>query len=258
MSFCTHCGQKITAGAKFCSGCGKAVDANPQRKTVYDGDLHKCPNCGGIIDAFVTNCPSCGHELRGSGTTSIVHRFSKEIAAISNNKVKEELIRNFYVPNTREDIIEFFILAMSNIESDSECRNAWAAKLEQTYQKAKLTFGSTNEFAYLEELYQRSLKLLQKKRTLRTAGKTFGAIGNVFVVIGRAIAKSLWLKCLLMGALGVVIMVIGSFKGAESGDPDSPYYMMSMLGFFPLMAAFIIPMALHKEDKKESEDDDEE
>lgn len=260
MAFCSNCGQQIANDAKFCPSCGTKTNCSTQsehqqRKTRYEGEIHKCPNCGGTIDAFVAQCPSCGYEIRGSKGTSVVHEFAKEIRLINSAKQKEELIRNFYVPNTKEDIIEFFILAISNIETDGECREAWAAKMEQTYQKAKLTFGSSNEFAYLEELHQKSTKLLQKQRSLGATGRVFGAMGNGCLVIGKAIAKSLFLKCLILGGIGVIIMIIGFFKGSASGDSDSPYYMLAMLGLFPLLASFIIPMAMHKGDKEENDNE---
>lgn len=255
MAFCSNCGHQLADDAKFCFACGAkvndaAVNQEMQRKTVYDGEIHKCPNCGEIMDAFVSNCPSCGYELRGTGVTSVVHEFAKEISRADTAKAKEELIRNFYVPNTREDIIEFFILANSNIETDADCWEAWAAKMEQTYQKAKLTFGSTSEFVHLEELRQKSLKLIQKKRSL---GKTERAFGTV----AKTVAKSLWLKCVILGAIGVVIMIIGGFNGAASGDSDSPYYMLMVLGMFPLLASFLIPMVIHERNKKKAKDSDE-
>ena len=58
MAFCINCGQELAEGAKFCANCGKAVNGeNPttQRKTVYEGQIHKCPNCGEVINSFVSN-----------------------------------------------------------------------------------------------------------------------------------------------------------------------------------------------------------
>ena len=52
MAFCINCGQELTEDAKFCANCGQAVGNNSstsQRKTVYDGELHKCPNCGELF-----------------------------------------------------------------------------------------------------------------------------------------------------------------------------------------------------------------
>lgn len=45
MPFCTNCGAQIAEGAKFCTNCG-AASTRPEsgRKTVYDGNVHKCPN----------------------------------------------------------------------------------------------------------------------------------------------------------------------------------------------------------------------
>lgn len=66
MAFCINCGQELAEGAKFCANCGKAVTGEStisQRKTVYEGNLHKCPNCGEVLNSFVTNCPTCGHEI---------------------------------------------------------------------------------------------------------------------------------------------------------------------------------------------------
>ena len=52
---------------------------------------------------------------------------------------KANLIINFSVPNTREDILEFMILASSNIDVkkgiDDEVTKAWLSKLDQVYEK---------------------------------------------------------------------------------------------------------------------------
>ena len=106
MAFCINCGQELAEGAKFCANCGKAVNnsATTQRKTVYDGELHKCPNCGELLNSFVTNCPTCGYELRSVKTNSPVNELAKKIEKTTSVAEQIELITNFYVPNTREDI----------------------------------------------------------------------------------------------------------------------------------------------------------
>ena len=81
MVFCTNCGQELAEEAKFCANCGKAVDNNNstnQRRTVYDGEIHKCPNCGEILSSFITVCPTCGHELRGT-TANNSSRFPSKL-----------------------------------------------------------------------------------------------------------------------------------------------------------------------------------
>ena len=196
---------------------------NPRRKTSYEGEVRKCPQCRETINAFVPVCPSCGHEFRGSSATSIVHQLAVKLEKTNDSRKRDELIRDFYIPNTREDILEFFILALSNIKTGGMNTNAWMVKLEQAYQKAKLSFGNTPEFQHLTELYCKAQKC--KKR-------------QVFGTITRSVSKSKILQCLLLGTIGCIMMVIGFFGGSLSGNSESPFYYIALLGLFPLIGAF--------------------
>lgn len=223
MAFCIHCGHELFEGAKFCANCGKEVNnnnSNNQRKAVYDGELHKCPNCGERLDSFVPICPSCGYELRGAKITSAVNQLVQKLEKTVSTEQRIDLIRSFYIPNTKEDIYEFFILAISNMNADGYAADAWYAKLEQAYQKAKLSFENAPEFPYLNQLYNKAKK---KHRTK---------------FITRSIKKSKLLQCLLLGAIGTIMIIIGSFGGSLSGDSESPFYMLAMIGLFPLMGVF--------------------
>ena len=222
MAFCTNCGEKIEEWTKFCANCGHAGNNNSanQRKTVYDGEIHKCPNCGERLDSFVTSCPACGYELRGVRTASVVNELAKKLEQTDSIEQKIDLIRNFYIPNTKEDICEFFILALSNIKADNYDAEAWYAKLEQAYQKAKLSFGTTSEFQHLDQLYN---KIKKEQRTKS---------------IARNIKKSKMLQSLLLGAVGALMIIIGFFAGSMSGDSESPFYMIALIGILPLVGAF--------------------
>ena len=240
MAFCINCGQELAEGAKFCANCGKAVGvsqngAKEERKTVYDGELHKCPNCGERLDSFVTTCPACGYELRGAKVTSYVNDLAQKLENVDTVEQKIDLIRNFYIPNTKEDIYEFFILATSNINAGGYDVEAWYAKLEQAYQKARLSFGHAPEFQYLSQLYNKAKKQQRVKSFTRT------------------IKNSRLLQCLLLGAIGAVLMIIGFFGGSMSGDSDSPFYMVASLGFFPIIGAVIYAAGGEKNDKEENE-----
>ena len=84
MAFCSNCGQQLDDKAKFCSACGAArpvqQPANENtRKTVYEGEIRKCPNCGEVIDAFTAKCPACGFELNSKRVSSALQDFIKEI-----------------------------------------------------------------------------------------------------------------------------------------------------------------------------------
>lgn len=168
MAFCTNCGKELIENAKFCYECGKEVafngKINAQRSITFEGNIHKCPNCGEHINSFVSNCPACGHEIRNSQLPgSVVHEFSLKIEQIQSDVEKANLIRNFYIPNTKEDIIEFLILASSNMDIPGAVSEAWRAKLEQAYQKALLTFGDSSEFKYVETLYAKAKRKKTKK-----------------------------------------------------------------------------------------------
>lgn len=239
MPFCIKCGRELTNGANFCANCGTAVAAanaahTTHRTMIYDGELHKCPNCGELLDAFVTTCPACNYELRGAKITSRVDELSQKIEKAESVEKKIDLISNFYIPNTKEDIYEFFILAISNIQAGSPALEAWIAKLEQAYQKAKLSFGNTPEFQYLNQLYRKALKA----KTLKSVGKS--------------IKKSPVLKCLIMCSVGALLIVVGFFAGSASNNPDSPFYILALIGLLCIMGGAFFVLENNDDHPKES------
>lgn len=205
MAFCTECGHQLANGAKFCYACGASVTTanNPnsyERKIVYDGEIHRCPNCGDILDAYESVCETCGYERRGTKATTSIQELARKleeieeqrpskkgtslfVQAFSSNLPKTDeqkitLIRNFAIPNTKEDIVEFMILASSNIDmklyglgdkgvitaSQRAVSDAWLAKFEQAYEKARFTFNTSTDFSNIEDLYRkRKKKLVWKK-----------------------------------------------------------------------------------------------
>jgi len=44
----------------------------------------------------------------------------------------------------------------------------------------------------------------------------------------------------VLAVIGAVMMLLGWFAGQASGDPDSGWYLVSMLGMFPLFAVVFI------------------
>lgn len=169
MAFCSNCGYQLADGAKFCFECGTPVAAtntplNEQRKTVYEGTVHKCPQCNEVLDSFVTVCPSCGYELRGASATSAVKEFAAKLDDVSSDKQKANIIRSFPIPNTKEDIFEFMILVSSNIDEhpNRDLFNAWIAKFEQCYSKAKLAFKQDSDFSKIQTIYEETLKEIRR------------------------------------------------------------------------------------------------
>lgn len=195
MAFCINCGKELVEGAKFCLECGTPV-ANTQaaqqseRKATYDGEIHKCPQCGEVLQAFAAVCPSCGYEIRGTSASGSVKDFVAKLNAASSDREKAEIIRNYPVSNTKEDIFEFMIVASTNIDENSnrDVVDAWLVKIKQCYQKAKLSFKQESDFVEIQAIYEKTqneIKKIRRKGPLRKVLKIALPIA-VFILINVA------------------------------------------------------------------------
>lgn len=233
--FCSNCGKEIDENSKFCNTCGtptskeeKTVEKNEkqtERKNVYDGNVHKCPNCGEQINAFDLKCPSCGFEIRDRNTSNSLREFYSKLERIEstreNKKIgsifsqalagdnlsktdeqKISLIRNFIIPNTKEDLYEFLILSKSNIEIDLyentqlksarlAVSDAWKAKFEQAYHKAKLLFKDDERMKEIQALYDETNKSITNAKW-----KIWKMLGIIYGVLFGIIAI-----CIILGAI---------------------------------------------------------
>lgn len=91
MAFCTNCGKNLPDGAKFCFECGTrltACEAGP-RESVYEGNVHKCPNCGEVLDSITAICPACNYEIRRNSQLAIMD-FKKRLEAYDFEISKRE------------------------------------------------------------------------------------------------------------------------------------------------------------------------
>ena len=235
MAFCANCGQQNRTGLSFCTHCGMQIvnrggEITNQRKILYEGEIRKCPNCGEVLNSFQTNCPACGYELRGAKTSYAVREFTSKLEFIESSRKSERtmgmlagmltgkkitntdeqiinLIKNFVVPNTREDILEFLILAASNINTtvfssmdddnsakrEKAINDAWVTKMNQVYSKARLSHGGSEYFYQIEEIYANCAVEInaQKKKRIVKHVLSYGWIPLFFIILAIFVPHSI-------------------------------------------------------------------
>ena len=238
MPFCSNCGQQINDGAKFCPSCGTAVSnekTNNQRKTVFEGNIHKCPNCGEVLNSFTSNCPSCGYEIRGSSNPAAVQEFAVKLASAESRQEKIAIIRNFPIPNTKEDILEFMILASTNIGDNLEkdISAAWQSKTEQAYQKAQIIFQDEKEFSRIQNIYSQVCVKLTKQNKIEKVQKAGNVLSELIPVLPNVIVVTGWLISIF------VLLPLCKIKLDNVGTNGSQ--LLLMLDF--IAGAILIPFA---------------
>ena len=198
----------------------KSANREPQRTTreqVFEGNIHKCPNCGAVVDAFSIKCKACGFEFRDTDLSMSVKEFANFIrneeckepkisdsfnarqkaalakrAKIETANTVSNYIRMYSVPNNKEDMLEFLFLASSNIDTkalfphERERAAAWFAKVEQVYNKAKVAFYNQEDFSMFEKAYkeseskyQEAMAALEKHRSRKVRRIVIPIVGGV-------------------------------------------------------------------------------
>lgn len=186
-----------------------AAQSSASKKTTrqqeYAGIVLKCPNCGSPIGETTAICPDCGFKITGRAAVSSVQVFSEQLMAIEAGRRKDgltamlgvgvnpadqkklSLVRSFPIPNTVDDILEFMLLAVTNIDvglSKNTMMNryqggaksgessltmpktisdAWVAKMKQAYQKAEVAFPNDPAFSSIQKIYYDKMKELKIK-----------------------------------------------------------------------------------------------
>jgi len=171
-----------------------------------EGDLKKCPSCGAPVESFTTKCADCGHEFRNIESSQSVQKlfemlndlektrkedetnplkafggtFSKALSGqnmYGGGKIdnqRKELIRNFPIPNTKEDILEFLSMSVpkakkignafskfSNSGFEVIAHNdmvpVWKSKCEQIIIKARFSMKEDKSTLAQIEAYAKEL-----------------------------------------------------------------------------------------------------
>lgn len=162
------------------------------------GDVKKCPACGAMVQSFQTKCSDCGHEFSNIEANASIDKLfkmlndaedmRKEDSTSSNplsamgsmmakqmtssfgpgkvDKKKMEIISNFPIPTTKNDILEFLSLAVPKAKQkgnfltkqnpENKTHNdfvpVWKTKCEQIIMKAK--FSMKEDKKALDEIMQ--------------------------------------------------------------------------------------------------------
>jgi len=167
------------------------------------GDIKKCPACGSMVQSFQIKCVDCSHEFSNIQSNASVNKLfemlndaedTRKEDASSNNpfsamgsmmaqnlmtgtskvdKKKMEIISNFPIPTTKDDMIEFLSLALPKAKqignfltkdlSENKVHNnfvnVWKSKCEQIVMKAR--FSMQDDKKTLDEInnYAKELKI---------------------------------------------------------------------------------------------------
>lgn len=183
--YCPNCGKKLDDNSKFCDACGtKVIPDVPKAETIVkEGRLFKCPACGEPLPSNAIKCPACGFEIRGREATKSVKDFYAELKLLNDEDSIIKSIKLFPIPNTKEDILEFMLIASSNFDYSYYATNknkesvasAWLVKINQCYQKATMMFNG-DDLIEIKKIYDDVHKKVKKVSTRRTLFITFGIL----------------------------------------------------------------------------------
>lgn len=237
---CRKCGAKMSADTKFCPSCGTPVieETKPtvsvppvvDEKKEGEKKVYKCPVCGEILFSDALKCPSCGNEIRGRVAVTSVREFFDKIINIEDENKKIEAIKMYPIPNNKEDIIEFMLLACSNFDAKyyatnkqgDSLANAWYTKIEQCYKKAVMMFTESADLQKIEKLYKEinvTTNTIERNKLIMTTTGIALIIVSVIMFYfspkaedGSSIITLLSYIAITILAIGIIVLALGLKK----------------------------------------------
>lgn len=144
------------------------------------GEVKKCPRCGEPVEPMAVKCSACGYEFRGVEALKSSQQFAEKLEAIlekyrnveydgkgnvflgtdSNTRTQQQqvmellqFIKNFPVPTTKEDLLDFAISMQSKWNAEpsvmgmkNSIAQAYKAKYDECVNKAKILFPNDPMF----------------------------------------------------------------------------------------------------------------
>ncbi len=207
-----------------------ALQKNSQSNSVKYGDIKKCPSCNAQINSFSSVCGDCGYEFRNIGANSSVKELSQkldnvvsecgtksykhmvgrgysdeETARTDDIAAKQKhVIKNFPVPNTREDILELLYFIQPKIEIGFRAdKNVfdWRSKYREIINRAKSSYKSDKKV--FEEIAQMENNL-----------KNSNTIGYIFCLYSTSSASFKWVLSMLgiIVGCGIAYLILKTFN----------------------------------------------
>lgn len=162
------------------------------------GDVKKCPICGAIVSAGLATCKECGYAFMSVESTSSIKLLYEELKKADNTsyekgsslldslngglleelkittkkaQAKATIIRNFPVPNAKQDLLEFLSgihmqanpkgrkdnMSSRNIDATEDLGLAYWQLYSKCISMAKISFSKDPAFLFFFEHYEEVL-----------------------------------------------------------------------------------------------------
>lgn len=207
-----------------------SIQKNTQSNSAKYGEMKKCPSCNAPVNSFSSVCGDCGYEFRNISANNSVKSLSEKLEkVVSECEVKsyehmvgrgygdEEtarlddiaakqkfVIKNFPVPNTREDILELLYFIQPKIEIGFRAdKNVfdWRNKYREIVNRAKSSFRSDK-------------KMLDEINQLQTNLNKIKPVGYIVCLYSTSSAGFKWVLSMLgiMAGCGIAYIILKLFN----------------------------------------------
>lgn len=175
------------------------------------GDVKKCPRCGEPVEPMAVKCSACGYEFRGVEALKSSQRLAEKLEAIEEayrgKKIEQDAgfgqkvdvtgsrvareqvtaIKNFPVPTTKEDLLDFAISMQSKWNSSTMgddqlgLKSAYKAKYDECVNKAQILFPNDPMFQGIFEQHQADKKNIWANMSTQKKAALLGLV--LFIVL---------------------------------------------------------------------------